>query len=185
MTRIPIPLPELQLQNIDSTDDSIGVILMAHTQTVASSCPQCGTISKRVHSYYWRKGRDLPISDQPTHLLIRVRRFRCLNTGCPKQTFTEPVALLPTYARRTVRFTNSLRSVAFALGGEASCRLATQLHLPTSPDTLLRLIGQTRFPPASEARVGEGKAKTTSRPEAFPRTPIEQEGRSVNNAISR
>ena len=60
---------------------------------------------------------------------------------------------MPTYARRTVRFTNSLRSVAFVLGGEAGCRLATQLHLPTSPDTLLRLIRQTRFPPASEARV--------------------------------
>ena len=72
---------------------------------------------------------------------------------CPKQTFTEPIALLPAYARRTVRFTDSLRSIAFALGGEAGCCLAAQLRLPTSPDTLLRIIRQTHFPSTSEARV--------------------------------
>lgn len=153
MTCIPIPLPELQVQGLDSTDDSIGVTLITQTQVATFPCPQCGTLSKRVHSYYWRKGQDLPISDQSTRLLIRARRFRCLNVDCPRQTFAEPVALLPAYARRTVRFTDSLRSVAFALGGEAGCRLATQLRMPTSPDTLLRLIRQTCFLPASEARV--------------------------------
>ena len=117
MTCIPIPLPELQIQGIDSTDDSTGITLTVHTQAVTCSCPQCGTLSERIHSYYWRKGQDLPISDRPACLLIRARRFRCLNADCPRQTFAEPVALLPAYARRTVRFTDSLRSVAFALGG--------------------------------------------------------------------
>ena len=61
--------------------------------------------------------------------------------------------MLPAYARRTVRLTDSLRSVAFALGGEAGCRLATQLRMPTSSDTLLRIIRQTRFPSASGVRI--------------------------------
>ena len=129
MTCVPISLPELQIQGIDSTDDSIGVALTAHTQAVASSCPQCGMLSERIHSSYWRKGQDLPISDQPTRLLLRARRFRCLNADCPKQTFTEPVALLPAYVKRIVRFTDSLRLMAFALRGEANCCLATRLHL--------------------------------------------------------
>ena len=153
MTCIPISLPELQIQGIDSIHNRDGITLTAHTQAITSSCPECEVLSERIHSYYWRKGRDLPIGDQPNCLLIRVRRFRCLNANCPKQTFTEPVALLPAYARRTVRFTDSLRSIAFALGGEAGCRLATQLRMPTSPDTLLRLIRQTHFPPVSQARI--------------------------------
>ena len=70
MTCTPIPLPELQIQGIDSTEDSIGVTLKAHTQVATFSCPQCGTLSKRIHSYYWRKGQDLPISNQSTRLLI-------------------------------------------------------------------------------------------------------------------
>lgn len=153
MTCLPISLPELQLHGIDLTPDSSEVTLITYTQAAPFPCPQCGMLSERIHSYYWRKGQDLPISDQPTRLLIRARRFRCLNEDCPRQTFAEPVALLPAYARRTVRFTNSLRSVAFALGGEAGGRLATQLRMPTSPDTLLRIIRQTHFLPASEARV--------------------------------
>ena len=60
---------------------------------------------------------------------------------------------MPTYARRTVRFTDSCRSVAFALYGEADYRLAIQLRLPTSSDTLLRLIRQNRFSPASQTQV--------------------------------
>ncbi|WP_179131538.1 transposase, partial [Candidatus Entotheonella palauensis] len=44
------------------------------------------------------------------------------------------------YARRTERRTEQLQEVAFALGGEAGARLLKSLGMPTSPDTLIRLI---------------------------------------------
>ncbi len=44
------------------------------------------------------------------------------------------------YARRTDRQREALELIGFALGGEAGARLAVELGLPTSPDTLLNYI---------------------------------------------
>src|SRR5205085_2622146 len=46
-------------------------------------------------------------------------------------------------ARRTTRLGEMLRLLGFALGGEASARLAARWGVPTNPDTLLRLVRRT------------------------------------------
>lgn len=72
---------------------------------------------------------------------LRLSRFRCLNPACPKRTFSQPCPdWLPAFARRTTRLAHAQRSVAMMLGGKAGSRLLTHLHMPTSHDTLLRLI---------------------------------------------
>lgn len=72
---------------------------------------------------------------------MRLSRFRCLNPACSKRTFSQPCPdWLPTFARRTSRLAHAQRSVAMMLGGKAGSRLLTHLHMPTSHDTLLRLI---------------------------------------------
>lgn len=90
---------------------------------------------------YYRKPTDLPISDKPVQLRLRLRRFRCLNPACSKGTFGQPCPdWLPAFARRTNRLAHAQRSVAMMLGGQAGSRLLTHLYMPTSHDTLLRLI---------------------------------------------
>ncbi len=78
---------------------------------------------------------------------LEVRRFICAARGCPRTTFAE---LFPTltraYARRTLRQADSLKEVAFAVGGKAGAQLAKRLAMPTSRDTLLRLIRSTDVP---------------------------------------
>ncbi len=54
--------------------------------------------------------------------------------------------LTSTYARRTLRQTEALVEVAFAVGGKAGAQLAKRLAMPTSRDTLLRLIRSTTVP---------------------------------------
>ncbi|HZA22429.1 MAG TPA: ISL3 family transposase, partial [Dehalococcoidia bacterium] len=49
----------------------------------------------------------------------------------------------PKWAHRTTTATQALLHLAQAAGGEAGARLAKQLGLPTSPDTLLRLLRWT------------------------------------------
>ncbi len=138
MNRIPISLPELYIRGIDTTSN--GVTTRAHPTVLAVSCPACGVISRSIHSYYWRQVKDLPISGQLTQLKVEVRRFRCLNKACSRRIFVERLACLPFYAQRTQRLSSALQAVAFGLGGEAGSRLAAQLRMPTSADTLLRLI---------------------------------------------
>jgi hypothetical protein len=80
-------------------------------------------------------------------LVLHVRRCRCLHTACPAHTFAErlPQVVRPA-AQRTVRLTAVLQPLGLALGGEAGARWGAALHVPTSPDTLLRLIRQLPDP---------------------------------------
>lgn len=117
-------------------------------------CPSCNTRSGRVHSHYTRSPADLPISDQSVQLCLRLRRFRCINENCARRTFSEPLPTsLPRYARRTTRLALAQCHVGFATGAEAGARLLTLLRMPTSPDTLLRLLHQHPLPEASTPRV--------------------------------
>jgi transposase len=76
-------------------------------------------------------------------LKLQVRKFFCNNPHCQRAIFTEPLsALVARYARRTLRLQEALSFLGLALGGEAGARLSRELHLATSPDTILRTIGR-------------------------------------------
>jgi transposase len=78
---------------------------------------------------------------------LEVRRFVCRTRGCPRTTFAERFPQLTrAYARRTLRQAETLTEVAFANGGKAGAQLAKRLAMPTSRDTLLRLIRSTAIP---------------------------------------
>jgi transposase len=48
--------------------------------------------------------------------------------------------IIETYARRTARLVASQREVGFLAGGETGAKIVRKLALPTSPDTLIRLV---------------------------------------------
>jgi transposase len=78
---------------------------------------------------------------------LEVRRFVCRTRGCPRTTFAERFPKLTrAYARRTLRQAEALVEIAFAQGGKAGAQLAKRLAMPTSRDTLLRLIRSTDVP---------------------------------------
>ncbi len=144
-------LPELLIEKTEISSNKVS--LVAYTQFSTANCPQCGVLSSRIHSYYHRKGNDLPISGQPTVLRVVVRRFRCMNANCYKRTFVERLSCLPFKAQRTSRLTSTLQAIAFSLGGEAGSRLAAQLQMPTSADTLLRLMRRWTPPQPPAPRI--------------------------------
>jgi transposase len=133
---------ELPGCEIDHAEMSDGILMIkAHTNYPSAECPVCSHNTSRVHSYYTRMPQDLPIGEWRVRLHLCVRRFRCINATCAKQTFAEQMPeFLPAHAQRTTRFTSTLRDVGLALGGEAGERLCMQLHLPTSATTLLRIL---------------------------------------------
>lgn len=123
------------------------ITVTAAANSASAICPACGHESNRVHSYYTRSPRDLPITGQAVRLILHLRRFRCLHSTCPTHTFTERLPdLLAPFAQRTVRLTTALADLGFALGGEAGARHAKRSGIRTSPDTLLRLTRQAAAP---------------------------------------
>jgi transposase len=87
-------------------------------------------------------------------LRLEVRRFLCLQPTCPRSTFAErlPQIVQPS-ARRSQRLAEIQHHLGLALGGEAGARLAGRLALPTSADTLLRLVGKASAQPTATPRV--------------------------------
>ena len=57
------------------------------------------------------------------------------------------------YARKTVRLNAALELIGFALGGEAGARLARELGLIVSPDTLLRRLRQASQKESTTPRI--------------------------------
>lgn len=117
-------------------------------------CPECGRTSRAVHSRYRRHPSDLPSLGRRVRVALRVRRFYCRNPRCTRRTFAErlPELVLP-HARRTCRLATAQGRVGVALGGEAGARLLRHLAMPTSADTVLRLVRRMPLPEVDAPRV--------------------------------
>jgi len=129
----------LAVEQILRTPDRITIVTSPRQHS--APCPSCAIVSGRVHSRYQRTLRDLPCQGQPVMLCVQVRRFRCLNPACIRQTFAEPLAdAARPFAQRTERLGELQCHLGLALGGEAGRRLAERLAMPVGADTLLRLV---------------------------------------------
>jgi transposase len=118
-------------------------------------CPSCGTVSRRVHSYYRRRVTDLPLSGRIVQLVVIARRFRCDAVLCGRQIFTErfPEGILAKSARRTTRLDCIVHHLGLALGGRPAAMFAKRLMLPVSNDTLLRVVRRCSRPPSDPLKV--------------------------------
>jgi len=104
-----------------------------------SSCPECGTVSHRVHSRYRRKLADLPWEGLPAVILLHARKFFCAEDRCRRNIFTERLpGTVARYARRSCRSSEALNWLTLALGGRSGARLGRRLGLLASRSTLLR-----------------------------------------------
>ncbi|HLH60740.1 MAG TPA: ISL3 family transposase [Ktedonobacteraceae bacterium] len=136
---LPPDPPCLHLKLLDASEALITAVVTTTAEEAA--CPLCHQYSARIHARYTRMIADLPWMGCAVRLELQLRRFFCPNSECTRQIFTErlPSVVAP-YARRTTRLTDIFTLIGFALGGEAGKRLGEGMGLPTSPDTLLRLI---------------------------------------------
>lgn len=117
------------------------LLLTLSSQQTEAFCPHCAAPSSRIHSRHRRRPTDLSCLGYQVRLDLHLHRFFCDNLACSHITFVEQLpSFLAPYARRTVRLTHQQQQTAFLLGGELGKQVLSLLHIPTSADTLLRLI---------------------------------------------
>lgn len=133
---VPFRFSGFEVQEVVREEDQLTITARALAQT--ASCPCCGEISAHIHSYSQRHPQDLPMSGQRVWLILQVRRFRCLNTACSRQTFAERLSSVAVSARQTNRLSTVLEQLALVLSGQAGNRLANHLGISVSADSLLR-----------------------------------------------
>jgi transposase len=128
------------------------LVMVLRAAGEACCCPVCQQESRRVHSRYKRRLRDLPWEGIPVRIELRVRRFFCDGEDCGQQIFTERLPnTVKKYARRTCRLSASLEQITLALGGSAGSRLAQQLGILASGSTLLRQLRRKVIAPSARA----------------------------------
>ncbi len=84
--------------------------------------------------------------------MLLARRFYCDAVLCGRRIFTERFAtgVLAPWGRRTTRLDDLVHHLGLALGGRPAASFARRLMVPTSNDTLLRVVrrrGSPRFAP--------------------------------------
>ena len=117
MTILP-DLSDLVIEQVSITDE---VTMTVHAASPTALCPCCGTIGKRVQSRDTRTLRDLPASGRPVHLIVRVRRFYCQESTCPRRIFAErfPSLTLPR-VKFTLRLQEALREICLLYTSDAA-----------------------------------------------------------------
>jgi hypothetical protein len=127
------------------------LLITAHGRGECVRCPNCRTGSTTVHSRYRRHAADLPASGRAVRLRLVIRRFYCRPPDCPRRTFAERLpGLLDRGAQRTRRLVEAQARIGIALGGVPGAKLASQLAMPLSADTLLRGVRAQPLPPPPE-----------------------------------
>ena len=100
-------------------------------------CPRCGQTSQHIRSSYTRHVADVPSAGRQVQLILRVRKFRCDTTDCPRRVFAERlVPFIEPWARMTTRLSQTIEAIALATCGELGARFAPRLGIVTSPTTI-------------------------------------------------
>jgi transposase len=142
----------ITLETIRSNEKSLTLIVRVSQRP--AQCPRCNCTTARVHSRYVRRVADLPWLGVAVRLELQTRRFFCANTLCTQQIFCERLpSVVARYTRRTARLNEALTFIGFLIGGEAGARIARELGMTTSPDTLIRRIRQSVLPQVPTPRV--------------------------------
>lgn len=129
---------QLEVEDVAFGSD---VVVQLQSLAGARTCPSCTVASNHIHSRYSRSVQDVPCFKQAVRLKLQVRRFRCLNQSCSRQTFAERFdALAKPYARHTRRLEEVLERIGLMVGGEPGARLLKAFALTVSPDKLLTCV---------------------------------------------
>ena len=134
------PLPGCCLVSV-ARDDPGALTVRARARHDDDRCPTCQTLNTLVHSRYYRRLADLPVSGNS------VWRFYCRDPAYPRHTFAERFPhLLTRHAQRTRRLVQAQARTGLALSGQPAARLLAHLAMPTSATTLLRTIRSVPLP---------------------------------------
>lgn len=139
-------LAGLRVRNVLAKGTTVRVHV--ETSSAAARCPDCSTVSRRVHSRYERRLFDAAVAGRETVLHLRVRRFFCTLSGNVRRIFAEQVnGLTVRHGRYSDLARRILEAVALALGGRARARLTDRLGPGVGRMTLLRLFRALPEPP--------------------------------------
>lgn len=144
--------------NIESVEyqSDATLTLIVHSRQKEVLCPECGSHSSRIHSYYYRQVKDLPVFGKGVIMKLKSRKFYCDNDVCCRKIFVERFPIhFSLYQRVTDRLREKLLKVALLMGGNPGAVLCQTLNIETSSSSLIRYIHKEKTnQPLSPTHIG-------------------------------
>ncbi len=110
----------LRVVGAEPEADGTLTVWVATDHPDAAACPDCGTVSGRVHEHVLTRPRDLRRGLDQVLVCWLKRRWKCVRGECPRKTFTEALPQVPPRCRLTTR----LRELAGAEVAGRGCTVA-------------------------------------------------------------
>lgn len=146
------PCSEAMVDRVGRTET--GGWVVSGTLAPKGICPDCGLRSRRRHGWGRRRLQDFPAHGDAVTLELRVCRWRCSGSTCPRGTFSDQeTSLARPFARRTSRVELISNHMGHAAGGRPAERLLHRLGIRLSDDTVIRQLLRAARDNAQPARV--------------------------------
>ena len=109
------------------------------SKVLECACPDCGTISNKLHATCTRTIQYVPLHLRPTYININLYKFECNNKGCETKVFRQPLE----YCGPKQKFTYELKCLIFSislfLSDETTSKILKLIGINVSNDTVRRL----------------------------------------------
>lgn len=139
-----IGLPDEKLRYVSHEIDGNTIIIHVESTGKQAYCPYCGTMSDKVHSKYTRKLQDLPIQGKKVKLLIKKRKFFCINAECSHKTFAEPFEFFEGKASRTKRLQEEILRVALTQSSVSASKYLRSSVADVGKSTICTMLKKER-----------------------------------------
>jgi len=124
---------EYEVEEVHAGENDALLQLKLRSVAATAACPCCQSRAGRVHSHYQRRVRDVSWGGHSVAITLRVRRFFCDQTDCPRRIFTERLpGLVAPHAQRTERLVTLMQQLGLLCGGSMSVTILRQLATLTS-----------------------------------------------------
>jgi len=146
-----LQLPGVTISEVHINDPEVRI--MAKIKAKSGICPQCGKMSKSVHSLYHRTLQDLAMGSNRVNIKLTARKLFCKNTLCSKKIFSQQLTCgLVRYSRRTTRANHQLTQLSLETSARKSSCLSKLIRVQVSPSTCLRLVQKCNLTVRSDIR---------------------------------
>ena len=139
-------IKELDKKLVVKSKEIIDDIMYIYCETEKQDmkCKYCGTQTENVHSHYNRTISDLPIQRYKVKLIIKVKKYFCLNNKCNHKTFAEPLDFVDDHGIRTKRLNNYINEIALKNSSIEAENQIKNSHVTISNNTILRILKKTK-----------------------------------------
>ena len=126
----------------ESDEDMIYIYVKSNREEC--ECPYCHATSKKVHSRYERRFRDLPIQGKKVEIVLDNQKYFCGNPDCDHKTFAEKFDCLPFKGKRSTRLTETIMDMSLHVSSVTAASVLRKSVADIGKSTICALIKKGR-----------------------------------------